>query len=382
MFVASILVHALFGVILAFLFTLLYIKAERKWSIIIDFLLIGSGGNVGAIFILDTLFDLQDTALRMYSIAALIAFFILATIGFMALLAYIVNDNDTLLPRDIILGKSSWIDKYYDKRAKEVDEKFNINELEEREAKITRKEEALDEREKFIKQEFQKLDELSNKKLRLNMPEKRTIVLKPDFLESMPSYMNDMVKCINNINACTNSLLAKNPAEINITILRSYFLSIATAICGDMFGQTTRQVRVHFRVYDIANDGYTKFVAVSGRKIITQEMTVIPFAVDNMIDRSYKCKRALIKSINEAHDYKSRNYMIWTDYMTYTFYGLELENKPFLSFGISIKDATRYRDILRFLNYFRLESFLQDSVEQVNEHVNIANILYGGSNNA
>ena len=382
MYIASILVHALFGVVLAFLFTLLYVKIERKWSIFIDFLLIGSGGNIGAIFILDKLFDLKDTTLRMCSIASLIATFVLATIGFLALLAYVVNDNENLLPRDIILGKSSWIDKYYDKRAKEIDEHFNVKELEEREAKITKNEAELAAQEKFLKQEFQKLDELSSKKPRLKMPEKRTIVLKPEFLESMPSYMNDMVKCINNINAATKSLLSKDSERIDITILRSSFLSIATTICGDIFGQTTKQVRIHFRVYDIVKDGYAKFVAVSGSKIITQDMTFIPYAVDNMINRSYKCKRALIKSINEAHDYKSRNHMIWTDYMTYTFYGLEIGNKPFLSFGISIKDATRYRDILRFLNYFRLESFLQDNIEQVNEHVNISNILYGGSSNA
>ena len=97
-----------------------------------------------------------------------------------------------------------------------------------------------------------------------------------------------------------------------------------------------------------------------------------------MIKKSYECRRALIKSINSDHDYKSNNYTVWEDYLTYTFYDIQYKGIPILSFGISIKNAVRYRKVLQFLNYFRIEDFLQHSIEQVDEYVNLSEIFYGG----
>ena len=119
-------------------------------------------------------------------------------------------------------------------------------------------------------------------------------------------------------------------------------------------------------------------MAIIGETIVSKPMTFIPYSDDSMIKRSYECKRALIKSINIDHDYRSNNYTVWQDYMTYTFYNFKIQDKPYLSFGISVKNEARYKKLFHFLNYFKLEIYLQENIEKLNEYVSIENILYGG----
>lgn len=121
-------------------------------------------------------------------------------------------------------------------------------------------------------------------------------------------------------------------------------------------------------------------IAIVGKKVEENSMTFIPYEDDNMIIKSFECKRALIKSINIEYDYQSNNYKVWKDYMTYTFYNLEIDNKPFLSFGISVKNEVRYKKLFYFINYIRFEDYLQDSIEVIDKKFDIKNILYGGIN--
>lgn len=157
----------------------------------------------------------------------------------------------------------------------------------------------------------------------------------------------------------------------------AYFLGITALTSSDLFGSPTQDIRIHFRVYDEEDDGYIKYVAMMGRKIFTQPMTVIPYNDDSMIRKSFECKRSLIKSINADHDFQSDNHRMWNDYLTYTFYGLMYKNKPFLSFGISIKNIERYKMHLQLINYFQFERFLQTNVERLDEAFDISKIMYG-----
>ena len=194
----------------------------------------------------------------------------------------------------------------------------------------------------------------------------------------MPSYIGDIIRCIKDITYCTNMILEKNIKLMDITTVKSYFVSIATYISSDLFGGATEDVRIHFRIYDAEKNGYVKLVAVIGKNIVNKDMTFIPYEEDNMINRSYKCRRALIKSINMDHDYKSENSTIWEDYLTYTFYGLTYKGIPFLSLGISIKNAVRYKKILHLLNYFRIENFWESNIEQIDEYIKLNEVFYGG----
>lgn len=380
---ASVMAHASWGAFLALFFILYYINGDGKWKVLFE-AIIGLGGNSGIILILDRIIPIEDDIIRMYSIGSCFLAFLLTTGILMIVVSFLIKDNDgrdIIRLRDILLGQYSFINDYYKKRSTEIDDKLSIPKLEAREVAISHREKELEAEKKYISDELEKLEELGARKLKLKLPENKDITLNREYIETMPSYIADTFTCISDINSCTQSLLAKPKESVNISALKSYFISIATYISSDLFGGTTTDARIHFRVYDKNTDGYVKFVAVMGSKLVTNDMTVIPYSDDSMIKKSFECKRALIKSINCTHDFQSNNHNLWQDYMTYTFYGMTYENKPYLSFGISVKNAERYKKALHFINYFRLESFLQDNIERINDAVDIASILYGGSDN-
>ena len=381
MLVASVFSHIALGALLSLVFTLYYINGDGKWKLFLE-IIIGAGGNVGAFFLLDNWIKPNNIVIRMYSIGSCIMSFLVVTFVLLIIFSYIIkdkDDKDIIRLRDIMLGQTAWINKYYEKRSKEIDSKLNIPALERKAEELSKREDSIIQKESYIKEEREKLSQLTNKKLRINLPENADIVLNKEYIDSMPAYLSDIIRCINNLEACTDMVLKKAKEEVGITSIKSYFVSLATYISSDLFGGNTPNVRVHFRLYDPEKNGYIKLVAVVGRKIVNKDLTFIPYDDDNMIKKSYECRRALIRSINSDHDYKSNNYSMWEDYLTYTFYDINYGDIPILSFGISIKNAVRYRKILHFLNYFRIEDFLQHNIEQVDELVNLSEIFYGGS---
>lgn len=381
MLMASIFSHIALGALLAVVFILYYINGNGKWKLFLE-ILIGAGGNISAIFLLDNWFRLNDALIQMYSIGSCISSFLVVTFILLFIFSFIIkdkDDKDVIRLRDIMLGQTFWINEYYKRRSKEIDNNLNISVLESKAADLARRENSIIVKEEHIKEEKEKLVHLTNKKLHISLPENANIVLSNEYIAAMPAYISDIIRCINNVNACTNMILDKPQEELNITSIKSYFVSLATYISSDIFGGHTPDVRIHFRIYDREKNGYIKLVAVIGTNIVNKDLTFIPYDDDSMIKKSYECRRALIKSINSDHDFISNNYPVWEDYLTYTFYDIKYGNIPFLSFGISIKNAARYRKILQFFNYFRIEDFLQHTIEQVDGHINLAEIFYGGS---
>ena len=381
MLLASIFSHIALGALLSLFFTLYYINGDGKWKLFLEFL-IGAGGNAGGIFLLDNWLKQNDAVIRMYSIGSCISSFLIVTCIILVAFSYIIkdkDDKDVIRLRDIMLGQMSWINKYYERRSKEIDNNLNISVLESKAADLDKRENSIIEKERYIKEEKEKLAHQTNKKLHINLPENANIVLNNEYIAAMPAYISDTIRCISNVNACTSMILSKSKAELDITSVKSYFVSLATYISSDIFGGHTPDVRTHFRIYNQEKNGYIKLVAVIGTSIVNKDLTFIPYDGDSMIKKSYECRRALIKSVNSDHDYISNNYPVCEDYLTYTFYDIEYWDIPFLSFGISIKNAARYRKILHFLNYFRIEDFLQCNIEQVDDYINLAGIFYGGS---
>lgn len=387
MLIASIFSHIALGALLSLIFILYYINGDGKWKLFLE-IIIGTGGNIGGIFILDNWLKPENSVVRMYSVGFCITSFLLVTFLLLLVFSFLIkdkDDKDIIRLRDIMLGQTSWINKYYQRRAKEIDNKLNISALEQREQeieikqqKLKKQEENIEEKKKFIKEEMGKLTQLSGKKLRISLPEHTDIILNKEYIDAMPSYIGNIIMCINDITACTNMILEKQQKEIDLITVKSYFVSLATYISVDLFGGNTPDVRIHFRIYNANKRGYVKLVAVIGKKVLGKDLTFIPYDDDSMIRKSYECRRALIKSINSDHDYQSKNHNIWEDYLTYTFYDVMLGYIPVLSFGISVKNAVRYKKVLHFLNFFRIEDFLQNNIEKVDEHVKLTQIFYGG----
>lgn len=188
---ASLAVHASFGALLALFFVFYYINFDSKWKLHLE-LLIGVGGNGGAILALNNIFPLEDDTVRMYSIASCICTFLVTTLIFLIVFSYLIkdkDDRDIIRLRDILLGQTAWINKYYEKRGKEIDNKLNIAMLEAREAEVSSQEHRVEEEKAYIEDEFERLENAKKKKLKLRLPEKKDITLNHNFLELMPSYL-------------------------------------------------------------------------------------------------------------------------------------------------------------------------------------------------
>lgn len=336
-------------------------------------------GNIGGMFILDNIFQIENIEIRLVSIAACIFSFLIFTLIMLVVCSFLIHDRDNrdiIRLRDILLGQYSWINAYYENRKAEIDEHLNVAALEARENNIAQKENELSEKQRYIEDEIEKLNSLGKSKLKMFLPEKANVAITKEYIDVMPSFFKDVINCISEMNYYETNALQNQ--EMNIIAFKAYLMSIATTISSNTFNSNSTDIRIHFRFYNKEKNGYEKLIAIIGKKIEESELTFIPYTQDNMIRKSYECKRALIRSINNDHDFQSHNYRIWKDYLTYTFYNLEVQQIPILSFGISVKNDTRYRKTFYFLNYIKFEEYLQEKIETINSQFKIEQILYGG----
>lgn len=385
-----IVAHGMVGALLAVVFVLYYVqgKSDNAVKVIIE-LVLGIGGNVGAIRMLDPLMREFGATTKLYAIATCIGTFLLFTFVLLVVSAFVIkgrNDDKAIRLRDIFLGQYWYINDYYKQRSQEMNQKLQKKEvvlknrektIQETEAKILSREKQLEVEIKQIEEEKARLEQLGKKKPRMYLPEKGKVALDQEYVDMMPSYVESIYNCIRHIESRTDEFISSFDGNPDETKFRRYLMDIATHVSIDLFG-TNRDGRVHFRIYDRKKNGYEKYVALIGDDLVVKPMTFIPYNETNMIVKSYECRRALIKSLNTEHDYESKNYKIWKEYLTYTFTDLIIEGKPILSFGISIKNVERYKKMLQFFNFFQVESYLQLNIERVNKIVNIESILYGG----
>lgn len=383
MLTASVLAHMGLGIVLSLFFVLYYVNGDGKNKLFLE-LLLGLGGNAGAIFILYKTFNVEDTTVNLLSIATCFFSFILATIIFVIIFSNMIKDkendkNQIIRLRDIIIGQTSWIKEFRDMRMKEIDETLDYNNLKKREEEIKKQESIINCEKKYLEEEAARINEMGKRKVRLCLPEKSSITVSKEFIELMPSYFKDIVRCITEMNALEKEYLGGDAKDMDINMLKSYLYALSTSISSNIFNSNSCDIRIHFRCYNKQKKGYEKLVAIKGNQIFAQEMTFIPYNEENMIAKSYECKRALIKSINCSYDYKSDNNAIWKDYLTYTFNNLKTDNIPCLSFGISLKNETRYKKLFYYLNYITFfEEYLQEKIESLHNKNNITDILYGG----
>lgn len=117
MFMASILAHIGLGIVLALFFVLYYINGQDgKWKIFIEILL-GLGGNAGAIFVLLKAFEVEDNTVKMLSVAACLFAFIVFVILFVIAFSFMIKDRENegkpiIRLRDIIIGQTQWIKQF------------------------------------------------------------------------------------------------------------------------------------------------------------------------------------------------------------------------------------------------------------------------------
>lgn len=363
------------GIIIGAIFTFFLINFDSKWKVVLE----GIVGIGGFGFGISTLCEFYTITEQIPKLIATIGYgigFLGSTVLFLVILCYIIKDKDNtdnIRIRDILLGQKSYIEKYYQKRMDEIDQKLGIPKLIERENKVSQRENSVKQKEQFIEEQKKEIEKLGTSKLRINIPYEHNIILSKELLESMPEYIYGLAKFIGDLKDETE--LQKNSIQ-NKTELTAYLYLIATYVMKDIFETSSESIRVHFRYYDKIEEKYVKLVAISGKNIVTRGMTPIPYN-NSLIEKSYECNCALIKSINSEYDYQSNNYTVWQDYMTYAFYNISENDMPILTFGISVKNRTVHKNKFYFLNYFKIEQYLEDAIDSINEKCDIRKILYG-----
>lgn len=367
------------GIIVGVVFTLFLINFDGKWKIVLESI-VGIGSSSYGVGALCDFYEITEQTPKLIATIGYDIGFLGSTICFLIVLCRIIknkDDTDSIKISDILLGQKLYIEKYYQKRMDEIDQKLGIPKLIEREEKVSQRENAVKYSEQFIEEQKKELEILGNSKLRINIPYKHKVILTKDFLESMPEYIYGLAKFVGDLKDETEIQkdIINNKAE-----LTGYLYLIATYVIKDIFETSSETIRVHFRYYDKQEDKYIKLVAISGKSIVTRGMTPIPYN-NSLIAKSFECKCALIKSVNSEFDYQANNYTVWEDYMTYSFYSITENNRPIITFGISVKNKAIHKNKFYFLNYFKIEQYLEDAIISINEKCKIRDIIYGKEEN-
>ena len=381
--IEAILCYLAIGILIAIVFSLLFITFDESAKKII-LSLFSFGGSTSFGIQVGNYFEINSPKMKCICMFSLYMSFIITFLISMYIVCLLIKDKnnpDALRIRDIILNQKKYINTYFENRCKYIDTTLNIENLKKREEEVSNREKEVSNREKivsdkevYIEQELEKITQLGNKKLKLQLPEKSNIVITDKFLKTMPSYIRDLSKCINAIEKFTEQYLDENE-DIDMLQLNSYLTAICLSISEYIFGGGSQDVRIHFRKFDNQTNAYEKMIVIIGNKLTNRKMTSIPYN-NSMIERSDICKRALIKSINSKYDFSSNNNTIWKDYMTFALYGLRHNDIPIFSFGISVKNEERFKELFYFLNFFRIEECLEENLEKINDAFDIESIIY------
>ena len=327
--------------------------------------LIEGGVSIGSIIVMFNLLDVIAKNERYVAIISLVISFLLSFVLSMLVVCHLIKDKydeDILRIRDIILGKKDYIDKYYEMRKRQIDNKLNIPALEEREKNVAKREDICRVEERRIQEENDKLNRQSKKSIRIILPVGKPVIIEQRFIDEMPSYLDSYSTCIEIFKSEADKVAGKGFSDKDEMMESLY--ALANAVLENIFGYST-EIRVHFRYYDDKTEKYECLLAIEGKARQVNNLTPIPFN-NSLIELSFKYKRAIIKHINQKSAFITPNHERWQDYMTITAYNIQHFGRPLITFGISVKSEARFRDLFYFLNYAKFDTCINECLEKMN----------------
>ena len=364
--VVQVMLFLLIGVIIGIFGTLLFFRLDKGWKR----LLLGAGGavsagGIGRVFI--EYLHIPQENISVIFLMLIIGLILSVYFSFSKLCSLLKEQTGKNIIRvlDIILGYENFLKDYYENRKKDVDKNINMEEMEKKENELKRKE-------RYLTELQSKIQEQKNEVLLLELPEHGEVPLTNSFIRKIPLYVDHLCQFRSDVDKLTMDFCERftNDRLYNSECLKGYFVGIGMYVANDLFGTSNSDVRTHFRI--LKNDTYVQYTVVLGNKISNDKMTDIPKG-RSMIEKSFELKKSLVASLNPESNYDTKT--TWEDFMTITYYNIMKDDSPFLSMGISIKYAEQFRDMLYFLNYYKIEDCLHSYLKKVDTVCNIVETL-------
>lgn len=380
------IVYILLGLTLAGSEALLLIRFSK--NIIVNS--IGMFGGLGV------LFGIWNYSYRMLMIKDLmiptfICFFSSFVLGFCLLLWLFsklfiksLDDKYSLRMSDILLGNVKALENHTNNRQKQIDAELNyfeLNELKESNEKqteeLTKTKNFLLEKEKDMFNLKKLLDEKLSKTVCLELPLNYKYPVTVNYLNNMESYIKAFVKFDNYIFDTTEQFIEnqKENSDRDLQIFIKTYLNFLCLSTSEILFGCHEGVRTHVRYL---KDGYYETIACCVGDIKSDKgLTKIPLK-KGMIDKSNVSKQSLIKSCNLEYHYSAQNDHIWKDYITIPIIEIEKKHMPLLSIGISIKYPGIHSDLLKFLNFIKIETVYSKNICKINKYCDILQIISEG----
>lgn len=360
------LIFIVIGILYGGFGTLLFFRFDKKWKQIttgITCFLTSTGTGFAASSYFQIPVKNRPACFLLMQIAA-----IASVCCAFAMLAKLLQSDDSKYPMrklDIILGYDKCLEQYYEQRKQQASA-FCVEE--------ERKELSL--REDRLRTEEDLFREQIEGGISIQLPQNQNIAITKHFLGKLPVYIDHLYAFRSNINDLTEQLLqdiGQTDPDRNAELLKGYFAGIGMYVSNDLFGipENSNEVRTHFRIY---KDGrYTQYTIIEGSKMSAAKIHDIPGNANSLIKLSFELRTSLIASLNSEYVYNVNT--PWEDFMTITYYDIVVDGNPFLSMGISIKNREQFFDLLSFLNWYKIETCLQNYINRVNSVCDIVKTL-------
>lgn len=365
---------ALTGIIFSVVCTLLFFQSDKTWIRMISPLIGISGMGITYTLIQKLIGENSKDIIQNGMVVFLGCIVIMSPVTLFIMCKALKDKNgqQVIRIRDILLGQKKFIDTYYEQRSEELKEAFYSKMIDEEKKKIALEKDEIQERIRNIESREKKFREQAEHSVSMQLPIESPVPMTNEFLGQFPDFIEGLAKYINDVRQLTKDYIIRYEENNRYILLHSYFLGLCSFTMKDVFDTSSQNVRVHFRI--LKGDNYVKFVAKIGENIYEDDLTPMP-KNKGMIKQSYNTQTSLIKSLNITYDEKGNHRKVWEDYMTITFYDICKDGEPFLSMGISVKNKEKFKHLLYFLNFYKIENFLQDQLREIDKVYNIVETI-------
>lgn len=291
-----------------------------------------------------------------------------------------IDNSNSLRMIDILIGDVKALENHTSNRQKQIDKELNYTELLEMKEKNEAEIELISRKKNDLDKLKTTLHESLSETICLELPVNYRHPVTVNYLNNMEPYIKAFVIFDNYIFNSTNQFI-ENQGEHSKRNLKMFLKTYLAFLClatSKILFNNHEGVRTHVRYLKDGN--YETIACCIGEDESDKDLTKIPIK-KGMIFKSCEIKQSLIKSCNLDDHFPAQNDHVWKDYITIPIIDIESDqqNVPLLSIGISIKYPGLHSDMLKFLNFMKIETVYSKNICKIDEKYDImAFICEGG----